>query len=232
MIYWEMKGIRIVTWKERIEDVWELYDMKKKVRREAEKTGVVTENTAFPLSIGFSYVTKGKNTWILNMKYRNYNEWKADCEEYTWEYQICQDRENGEFYAVRMFRLPSGREVCCIFSPLTYGEYAEFHPVKEGDIYSVMNALLNMFDMESIIEYEDRLYITSESMFVVGTPLAFHQHVYLFDKQLYYKRMSVGVDIPAVACAEMLHRSNKLSMEWEGANDIRLISCAFFKKDI
>ena len=43
--------------------------------------------------------------------------------------------------------------------------------------------------------------------------------------------MSVGVDIPAVACTEMLYRSNKLSMKWEGMNDIGLIPRAFFKKD-
>lgn len=230
MIYWEKKRIRIATWKERIDDVSELYDMKKKVRREAEETGVVTENATFPLSIGFSCVTKGKNTWILNMKYRNHDEWKADCEEYIWEFQICQDRESGEFYAVHTSSLPSGREVCCIFPPLTYEEYAEFHPVKEDDICSVINVLLSMFDIKSIIEYEDKLYITSESMFVVGTPLAFHQHVYLFDKQLYYKRMSVDIDIPTGACREMLHRSNKLSMERERPDGIRFTSRVFFKK--
>lgn len=230
MIHWEKKHIRIATWRERIDDVLALYNIKQKVRKEAEETGVVTKNTTFPLSIGFSYITKGKNTWILNMKYRNYDEWKADCDEYTWEFQICHDRENGDFYAVRTFKLPSGREVCCIFPPFNYEEYSEFHPVKEGDICSVMNRLLDMFDMESIIEYEDKLYITSKNMFVVGTSLAFNEHIYLFDKQLYYKRMSVDIDIPTVVCAEMLYRSNKLSMEWEGGSDTKFIPRAFFKK--
>ena len=224
------RDIRIATWKERINDVFSLYDLKHSERKEAEEYGIVTENSIFPLSIGFSYITKRKNTWILNMKYHNYEEWKNDCEDNMWEFQVCRDEESGEFYAVRPFKLPSGKVVCCIFSPLSFKEYVEFHPVTDDEVCSVMNALLDLLDMESIIEYEGMLYISSTKMFVVGVPLTLPQHSFLFDTQIYYRRMAVNVDIPHGACMEMLHRSNKLSMEWESQQDIQFMTRAFFKK--
>ncbi|MCD7941499.1 MAG: hypothetical protein LUH50_16420 [Bacteroides intestinalis] len=61
------RDIRIATWKERINDVLALYDLKHSVRKEAEETGIVTENSIFPLSIGFSYITKRKKH--LDTKY-------------------------------------------------------------------------------------------------------------------------------------------------------------------
>lgn len=226
------KYIHIATWKERYNDILALYDLKHSVRKEAEDAGIVTKNSIFPLSMGFSYITKQKNIWILKMKYRNYAEWKDDCEDNVWEFQICRDKESGELYAVRPFKLPSGKVVCCIFSPLSFKEYVDFYPVTDDDICSVMNALLDLLDMESIIEYEGKLYITSKNMFIVGTPLTLPEHSYLFDKQIFYRSMKVDVDIPYGACMEMLHRSNKLSMEWEKKEDIQFMTRAFFKKYI
>lgn len=223
------KHVRLSTGRERTNDVLALYELKTRARSEAEAAGIVTEASVFPLSIGFSYITERKNVWILKMKYHTYKEWQADCEDYIWEFQICPDSETGELLAVRPCRLPSGKIVCCIFAPFAFKEYAEFHPVMENDVCSVVNSLLDLLYLESVVEYEGRLYISSKDMFVIGTPLSVPQHGFLFDKQLYYKTMIVGKDVPRGACVEMLHRSMKLSMEWERKSDSELTPLVLFK---
>lgn len=223
------KHIHISTGEERTKDVLALYELKTHVRHEAEEAGIVTETSTFPLSIGFSLTTEQMNVWVLKMKYHSYEEWKADCEDYIWEFQICRDKENGDVFAVRPFRLPSGEIVCCMFAPFSFKEYAKYCPVMENNICSTINSLLDMLYMESVVEYEGRLYISSKEMFVIGTPIVTLKHAYLFDKQLYYKRMSVDKDAPQGACVEMLHRSMKLSMEWERKGDANIGSLVFFK---
>ena len=92
----------------------------------------------------------------------------------------------------------------------------------------VVNSLLEMLYLETVVEYKGCLYVSSRDMCIVGTPLALSQRVYLFDKQLYYRRMRVDKDAPRVICKEMLFRSMKLSMEW-GEDDDRVRSQVYFQ---
>lgn len=85
MIILKEKHVHIATGNERETDVLALYELKTRIRDKMEFAGIITENSTFPLSLGFSYVTSRKNVWILKIKYHTYNEWKANCEEYAWE---------------------------------------------------------------------------------------------------------------------------------------------------
>lgn len=228
MIILKEKHVHIATGNERETDVLALYELKTRIRDKMELAGIVTENTTFPLSLGFSYVTSRKNVWILKIKYHTYNEWKANCEEYAWEFQICTDKETGEIFAIRPYKLPSGEVVCCMFSPFSFKEYEEYQPVGENNVCSVVNSLLEMLYLETVVEYKGCLYVSSRDMCIVGTPLALSQRVFLFDKQLYYRRMRVDKDAPRVICKEMLFRSMKLSMEW-GEDDDRVGSQVYFQ---
>ena len=226
------KYVHIAVGRERINDVLALYEQRIKVRHEAEEIGIVTENSTFPLSIGLMYLSERKNIWILNMKYHNYDEWRADCQDNLWEFQICSDRDTGEQYAVRPFKLPSGKVVCAMFSLLSYNEYDELCSVFGSALYPTMGSLLDMFYMESIVEYENRLYMASDGMFIIGRPLAFPRSAFLFDKQVYHKALNVNKDAPVKVCTEMLFRTMKLSMEWDRKDNSGFVSQVFFQSYI
>lgn len=222
-------NIRLAMGRERIDDVLTLYKLKTKVRREAEQSGFVNKDSVFPLSIGFAYGTDQKNIWILNMKYHCYKEWETDNENNIWEFQVCTNVETREVYAVRPFKLPSGRIVCCIFSASCFAEYDNLVSFQKNDIYSVLGTLLNILDMENLVESDGMLYIPSKDMFMEGRPLDIPKNAFLFDKQIFYKKMDVGVDASSRVCREMLFRSMKLSMEWKIKEGIKYIPMAFFK---
>lgn len=222
-------NIRLAMGRERIDDILKLYKIKANVRREADESGIVNKDSVFPLSIGVSYTTAQKNTWILNMKYRCYEEWKTDNESNIWEFQVCINVETNEIYAVRPFKLPSSKTVCCIFSASYFAEYDDLILYQKDDIYSVLGILLNMLDMENLVESEGMLYLPSKDMFMIGRPLNMPKNAFLFDKQIYYKAVDVGVDAPSKVCTEMLFRSMKLSIEWKIKEDTQYVPVVFFK---
>lgn len=225
-------NIRLAMGRKRIDDVLALYKLKTKVRREVEKSVGVDKDSEFPLSIGLVCATDRENVWVLNMKYHCYEEWETDNESYIWEFQICTNAETREMYAVRPFKLPSGKIVCCIFSASYFTEYNNLTSFRQNDRYSVLGALLNMLDMESLVESDGMLYIPSKDMFMTGRPLEIPKNAYLFDKQVYYKKMNVGVDASSKVCTEMLFRSMKLSMEWKIKEGTQYVPVVFFKNSI
>lgn len=222
-------NIRLAMGRERIDDVLTLYKLKTKVRREVEESGSVDKDSKFPLSIGLVYATNRGNVWVLNMKYHCYEEWESDNESYIWEFQVYTNVETREIYAVRPFKLPSGKIVCCIFSPSYFAEYDNLVSFQKNDIYSVLGTLLNMLDMENLVESDGMLYIPSKDMFMEGRPLDIPKNAFLFDKQIFYKKMDVGVDVPSRVCKEMLFRSMKFTLEWRIKEGIKYIPVAFFK---